>query len=247
MAPEAPRYTVRKYYNTLVRDCYQDGAPSSAFVGREMINNDRFLSTQLRRTVCNMGFTLSSGGTDASLDLPISDEWRFAPPVEHMVTPGARNIKMVVTANIPQNMSLDLICYSSTRPRRVTNNAFSGGTLYTLSGTGAETTYTKSGANDGDELIAPAASGTTDRFQFGFRLNEQRALAEVDPVISTLISTASEDGLTLITTAGLALAALPENLTGYSFGIWSSGANLYVWGPGAGASSCNQANTFNAS
>ena len=249
MAAEAPRSGVRKYFNTLVRETYEDGAPTSAHLGLETVNNDRWLATQLRKTVINTAFTVSSSGTSALLDFPLYTDWYLSPPVNHLVTAGTQNIKLVLTATIPTGVQVHVRCFCSRLPMLTSEeDALSGGKTFILTGSGVETTYTKDGSNNGNELLVPAVSGLMERFQFAFRVVDNRSLTDASAVVqSQLVSNISQDGLTITTSNGAALNGLPVDLSGYSYALTFTGINMnpqIAWGPTA-AASCNQANQMN--
>jgi hypothetical protein len=237
---------VRKAFNALTRECYEDGAPTSAHVGLEMIQNDRFLTTQLRRTIFNQGFPIAH-----PLALGVSNRWWMPPVIDHFTTPGTINGKLVITAKIPKQARLAVKIWTTSQPRYAVNQGeaedrFRGGSTYDLIGTGGEYTYTM-GWVDGQEgeweILFPLASGTVEGVQFGFRSFSRGVAGDGHvPIVSSVVSSISEDGTTITVQAG-ALAALPVQLPGYTFDLYDDANDrVIIWG--REALSCDQDDKF---
>lgn len=245
MPAQAPRADVRKRFNALTRECYEDGAPTSTHVGKEMTENDRWLTTQLRRTIFCQGFPIAH-----PLTVPVRTAWYMPPVVEQFVTPGCQNGKLVITALIPLFVKLSVKVWTSTNPRFAINQGeaedrFRGGSMFDLAGTGIETTYTEGwvhGLQGEREMLFPISGGAVDSVQFGFRNFSQGPAQAQVVLVSSLISDISDDGGTITVQAG-ALAALPVVLNGYTYDIYDNGNDRVIqWGEDA--LSCDQNATF---
>jgi len=215
----APQHVVRKRFNALTRESYVDGAPTSAHVGQELIENDRWLTTQLRRTVFCQGFPIAQPMT-----LPQRTTWFLPPPVEHFVTPGTRNAKLVITASIPAAARIVVKVWTNTEPRFAVGEGeaedrFRGGTTFDIIGDGTERTHTHTGqANAGDEMLFPLQSGSLESIQFGFRNLSRGDAANVAAVVTSRIISI-DDGGGIVTVQNNALAGLPADLNGYTYSI----------------------------
>jgi len=221
MPAQAPRSLVRSRFNALTRECYEDGAPTSAHVGKEMIENDRWLETQLRRTIFNQGFPIAH-----PLLLPVSTSWYMPPVMEHFVTPGCQNGKLVITGKIPLSVKITVKIWTNTNARFAVaegdaEDRFRGGTTYTIFGEGHEATYTEGWTHQEPltEMLFPLSGGTVEAVQFGFR-NQSRDAGFGDLHLLTSQIVRIEDNGGTVVVQDEALAALPAQLNGYSFQVY---------------------------